>query len=228
MTLCTPIESSAYFKEDNGYAQSPNNPSTYYNFMNAMWGNSGVPFTYGGTGYGGTVSTKFLYDDLNNWSEISELNNPGDTKMILTNFPSFNEMLRPGQIGNINLAFIFARDSSNIASVEALFNVADSVQNFFNQTHSNACQEGFATVEDVQKLKELDISLYPNPAQSEFSIIANGVFSIEIYDLSGKLIAKQNNINVTDRIQAPLVNGIYMVRVLQNEQATTVLKLIKE
>ncbi|WP_449398828.1 T9SS type A sorting domain-containing protein [Chryseobacterium wanjuense] len=73
--------------------------------------------------------------------------------------------------------------------------------------------------DDVKTVKD-NISIYPNPAKNEFFINfpsnTLGKVSVEIYDMSGKLVSSENKISPdakkaisTDK----LINGTYMVKV---------------
>ncbi|WP_185117048.1 T9SS-dependent M36 family metallopeptidase [Chryseobacterium sp. T16E-39] len=75
-------------------------------------------------------------------------------------------------------------------------------------------------VDDVKSVKNNTISIYPNPAKNEFYINfpsnTIGKVSVEIYDMSGKLISSEDKISPdakkaisTDR----MINGAYMVKV---------------
>jgi hypothetical protein len=74
--------------------------------------------------------------------------------------------------------------------------------------------------DEVKSVKNNTISIYPNPAKNEFYINfpsnTMGKFSVEIYDMSGKLISSEDKISPeakkaisTDR----MINGTYMVKV---------------
>lgn len=73
---------------------------------------------------------------------------------------------------------------------------------------------------EVKSVKNTTISIYPNPAKNEFYINfpsnTMGKVSVEIYDMSGKLISSEDKISPdakkaisTDR----MINGTYMVKV---------------
>lgn len=93
-------------------------------------------------------------------------------------------------------------------------NINDQIEDF---TIPNDC-----TTLSTNEMKAVEntISIYPNPAKDEFYINFSGNImgkvSIEIYDMSGKLISSEDKISPdakkvisTDR----LVNGIYIVKV---------------
>ena len=227
MTLCQPIESSCYFNDNSSFAQMPNIGPEFYGYMDAKWGNSGSAFTYGGNGYGGTNPTQFLYDDFTNWSEISEGNPPGDRRMLLTTSPGLADgSIRPGFQGNIDLAFIYARDTTYTASVDSLFVVADSVQTFFDNRITGTCQSGYLTLPE-QQTEDVNVQVYPNPTHSKFMIEAPGVFDMEIYDISGKLISKANGVLPNQSIEAPEQTGIYLVKIILNNDSTSQKLIVK-
>ena len=227
MSLCQPIASSCYFDDNSTFAQMPNIGPEFYGYMDAKWGNSGIGYTHGGNGSGGTIPTNFLYDDIDNWSEINQGHLPGDRRMLLTTNPSpFSNTLAPGFQGNIDLAFIFARDTSHIASAHKLFEVADSVQDFFNQHFATECTSEFLSI-DATKPEVETIQLYPNPTNDQFKVESNDVFDATIYDISGKLVSKLTNINPDQPIVAPKETGIYLVKITVNGASQT-LKLIVE
>jgi hypothetical protein len=229
MTLCSPMISANYFNSSNIHTQIPNTPAGYLGFLNGQWGSSGLGFTQGGNGFGGTVPTNYIYNDLDLWSELTEGNFATDRKMLMTVDPIQNQSqtLSPGYQGNIDLAFVYARDSTHVASVEALFSVADSVQDFFNTTFVNPCEDGFLEV-DNKPLKSFDISLFPNPTLTSYRIIGvEGEVNIEVYDITGKLVMSHFNINASQPLASPDKAGIYLVTIQQKGRSTTV-KLIVE
>lgn len=101
------------------------------------------------------------------------------------------------------------------ASAGSKTNINDQVQDF---TIPAECP--LLATEDVKSVKSTTISIYPNPAKNEFYINfpsnTMGKFSIEIYDMSGKLISSEDKISPdakkaisTDK----MINGTYMVKV---------------
>jgi hypothetical protein len=75
---------------------------------------------------------------------------------------------------------------------------------------------------NVGELSEVDFTVYPNPTDREISISLRGVkgdFSMEIYDLTGKvLFAKELTDKNTQVITLPhLSEGIYMLKIEGNK-----------
>ncbi|MDD3859726.1 MAG: T9SS type A sorting domain-containing protein, partial [Bacteroidales bacterium] len=68
-----------------------------------------------------------------------------------------------------------------------------------------------------------EIKIFPNPTKGQFSIFAEDIVSIEIFNLQGKLIyrGKEKEIDLSS-----VPAGIYFIKVTTDKQTTT-RKLIK-
>ncbi|MFD1552950.1 T9SS type A sorting domain-containing protein [Putridiphycobacter roseus] len=205
--------------------QTPNLATEYWGYMNGEWGNSGLPFTDGGNGYNGTIPTNYMYDDINNWSEINEGQTPGDRQMFLA---SDQGTFVPGGVKEYDYAFIYARLGDHLQNVDSLFSIADKVQSFYDG-QSSTCPHIFDPTLGTDKVDDQinNISLYPNPAQDQFKIAIEGAFDVEIYSIAGQLIYQANSVQPQQNIATPNHSGIYFVKVRQNGQTTT-LKMIIE
>ncbi len=100
------------------------------------------------------------------------------------------------------------------ASAGSKTNINDQVQDFTVPT------ECVLETDEVKSVKANTISIYPNPAKNEFFIDfpsnTLGKVSVEIYDMSGKLVSSEDKISPeakksisTDR----LTSGTYIVKV---------------
>ncbi|MCE3075961.1 T9SS-dependent M36 family metallopeptidase [Chryseobacterium gwangjuense] len=100
------------------------------------------------------------------------------------------------------------------ASAGSKTNINDQVQDF------TVPAECVLATDEVKSVKSNTISIYPNPAKNEFFINfpsnTLGKVSVEIYDMSGKLVSTEDKISPeakksisTDK----LINGTYMVKV---------------
>ena len=69
------------------------------------------------------------------------------------------------------------------------------------------------------------VMLTPNPADSYFTVIGADVNTVKVYNLAGGLAAKANKATVD---VADLATGVYLVEVVDNNGARTVLRLIKK
>ncbi|WP_246008621.1 T9SS-dependent M36 family metallopeptidase [Chryseobacterium lactis] len=111
---------------------------------------------------------------------------------------------------------VFAKRGLGVnASPGSKTNINDQVQDFTVPAECNT----LATSE-VKSVKENKISIYPNPAKDEFFISfptnTLGKVSVELYDMSGKLVSSEDKIS-PDAKKAistnALVNGTYLVKV---------------
>jgi hypothetical protein len=63
------------------------------------------------------------------------------------------------------------------------------------------------------------VSVYPNPASSQFTVSADGanlnLKSVELADITGRLIWKKDNLTGSNStfLRGSLSNGIYIVRI---------------
>jgi extracellular elastinolytic metalloproteinase len=98
---------------------------------------------------------------------------------------------------------------------------AGSMTNINDQTESFTLPEGCSALstEEVKAAKN-KISIYPNPAKDEFYInfpsSMMGKVSLEIYDMSGKLVSSEDKISPEAKKAVStnnLINGTYMVKV---------------
>lgn len=110
---------------------------------------------------------------------------------------------------------VFARRGLGVnASAGAKNNINDQVQDF---SVPEAC---LLATNDVKADKNNNISIYPNPAKDEFYIKfpsnTLGKVSVELYDMSGKLVSSEDKISPDSKkaiSTSNLVNGTYMVKI---------------
>ncbi|MCD0456530.1 T9SS-dependent M36 family metallopeptidase [Chryseobacterium sp. LC2016-27] len=101
---------------------------------------------------------------------------------------------------------------TNTAAVNAALN--DQVQNF------DVPADCLLSTSETGAVKNVGISIYPNPAKNEFYINfpsnTLGKVDVEIYDMSGKLISTENKISPESKkaiSTSRLINGTYLVKV---------------
>lgn len=71
-----------------------------------------------------------------------------------------------------------------------------------------------------------NISIFPNPSKGIFNVVAKGTYTLEIFDVLGKMLDQQT-INGTTQINTRLSPGTYFLR-FTNEDGTLVKKLLME
>ena len=81
-------------------------------------------------------------------------------------------------------------------------------------------------VEEVEDVIENTIGFYPNPTQSIVNVenVEDGS-SIQVYNSIGKLVINQTNVNTIDLSTYP--NGLYLMRVITNNQIVSTQKIVK-
>lgn len=110
---------------------------------------------------------------------------------------------------------VFAkRGLGKTASAGAKNNITDQVEKF------DVPEECLLATNEVKSVKEDKISIYPNPASNEFYINfpgnTLGKVSVELYDMSGKLVSSEDKISPDAKkaiSTSRLIDGTYIVKV---------------
>ena len=215
----------------------PTNGQEYYNYMTGYW-KDGTPFTCGGTGYGGSIPTSYVYtaDTYTNgacgatpWYESGT---PGDRRMILSSGPF---TLNAGQMQEVEYAFVTSFDSSITGGMAALPKLKSDIQKinmFYNQVNKPNCLMALTTG-ITQIPKQINFALFPNPAKSLITVSSTIIGAVkvnyEIVDVLGKVVMQSENTG-SDKFSisiSDLNSGIYFLR-LQVNNSVVVKKFVKE
>ena len=83
-----------------------------------------------------------------------------------------------------------------------------------------------------QNSPDFEVSVYPNPFENDFNILYNGegLMSVSIYDVAGKLIYNKDHLFTTPQKTISvdgISSGVYLVR-LQTNKLNYFTKLIKQ
>ncbi|WP_449399608.1 M36 family metallopeptidase [Chryseobacterium wanjuense] len=124
------------------------------------------------------------------------------------------ELATTGGVDKCMIWRTFAKRGLGVnASAGSKTNINDQVQDF------TVPAECVLATDEVKTVKN-NISIYPNPAKNEFYINfpsnTLGKVSVEIYDMSGKLVSSEDKISQMLKkqfLQNKLINGTYMVKV---------------
>ena len=208
------ISGFAYFNNANPISADPSSDISYYNYLNNKW-LDGSEFTFGGNGYGGSQSTKFIFPgdvlDTTQWSEVSANNAPGDRRGIsVFDKGDFNA----NSSFCFDLAFVYGRNAvSNFENVNVLKQNADIIQNYYN-TNSLDCNNWNAV--GIKNNKSNNTTLvYPNPSNTTINVDNKDqkIIDYKIIDLYGKIV-KQDVVNNSKFIVSvsSLPTGIYVLR----------------
>lgn len=82
----------------------------------------------------------------------------------------------------------------------------------------------------IVAINESDIKAFisPNPTKGMLNIVADGIYNINVVDVTGKIVASQSMNSTSTTIDINnLANGVYFIR-LNNEQASKVVKVVKQ
>lgn len=209
----------------------PSSAMQYYQYMTGYWRDTS-PFTCGGNGYGGSISTPFVYPGTTysnspcgstNWSETSV---SGDRRYMISVGP-FD--FKSKSIKEIEFAHCTSFDYVSNNPVAKLKTDMQMIKNFSNVFDPSNC-----TVISVTELDEHGkFNLFPNPAKDQLIISFDQEKQTAIYvsvvDVLGKEVllkesngAEQITLNVSE-----LKQGIYFVKVTSDDK-TTLRKFIKQ
>jgi hypothetical protein len=218
-------------------SRDPLNKYHYFNYLSGQWRDS-TNLTCGGTGYGGTIPTKFVYPGNNplgnpcgNWTESTAGNPPGDRRYIVS---SGQFELYAQQSIEIEYAYVWSTDSFatsnvNLASMNKLISDTRKVRSFYKSGGTSCVGKAIGINE-----KEVNesISIYPNPANSVLNIRSEnylGKSTVLITDILGKTIieTKNNDLYNTSINIEQLNSGVYLLQ-LRSEKGLIVKKFIKQ
>jgi hypothetical protein len=232
MTACS-------YQINYGYGLPMSNPSyetDYYNILQGKWKN-GDPITYGGTGYNpaSTEITTFAFsgDPVTGtgWTELtpygpgSEPNELSDRYAIMSTGPY---TLPAGKSLCFDIALPFARDyeGDHISSVALLKQRALAIQQFYNSQHfENNCAIAIGIKENTVYNDKLLI--YPNPSNGKFTITCEKIMeSVVLYDMLGKKVFESAPKVQTTQIDTRLPQGLYVYRVVLQDNSIRTGKIV--
>ncbi len=110
----------------------------------------------------------------------------------------------------------------------------DEQNNVTEENYTSENSPGKFTVTDIDNInttKNSNILIYPTPATNKITVIAeknnNLQYSIEIYDVFGKLV-KQTNTSQTTIEVSEYKTGIYFIKIISNNKTIYTTKFIKQ
>lgn len=216
---------SAFGYFTNGAPQAEADPSDctgLRNYLQGKW-NDGTAFTEGGTGYGGSTATKFLFpgnpSDTNTWSEMNSPLAPGDRRMYGAIGPL---QIADGVSVVLDMAFFLSYDSTatNLSIVDTLKRDADLIQSYFNQGIV-ACRNGQIGL-GIGENETVQAQLFPNPSNGTFSVrCEKNIEQLQLTDLTGRLLFESKPMTKSITLHEPnLPKGVYLVHVFTAEGGT--------
>ena len=234
--LNQPMSVFGYFSGEGASSAALSDPVSapqYANYLQGKWADSSS-FEYRKNGYNtgeGITTYMFTGDptDTTRWSEPSSDDQPGDRRMYSA---THNATLNAGEVKHFDYAFFGSYDttltSTFLRIVDTLKHDGDILQTFY-QTNIVTCQSQFTTaIQDVSP-DLLSVSIYPNPATDQVSIIAGDyIKSLELMDIRGRILSTQAIGAKTFTLPvAGLARGVYLVNV-QCTDGNVVKKIVVE
>lgn len=248
-----------YNNTGNPLNGNPTGFISYFNLINNKWEN-GTAMTYGSLGLtaGGQIC-KYLYPgntdpygyglggSCNNpvalpgsygttgWTE-AQANNPPSDRRFMTNVGKFT--MQPGGRYDLDYALVLSQDSANCDSNNTCIipkGTQDNirVKRWFNNNSAPSCLNLSTVGIKKNATPELNLNLYPNPANTNVYVEFNETQShvtIEVYDMLGNLISGYNYNQLDKYATIPvstLQSGVYMVKI-QSAQGAAYKKFVKE
>ncbi|MGB0839950.1 MAG: hypothetical protein ACPGXL_07410, partial [Chitinophagales bacterium] len=100
-----------YYNNDFSVTGNPENASHIYQYLSGFW-KDGLPFTFGGTGRGGSDATPYMFPDGPDqpapaWSECAAGNTPADRRFLQSSGPF---RLDPGAVNSITVGVVWIRE----------------------------------------------------------------------------------------------------------------------
>ncbi len=216
--------------------------SELYNYLRSIW-DDGTHLQYWGNGYGGSGPLcNYMYpgnSDTCNWgtmgvpvahppywTEANAGNLPYD-RIGLGSAGSFTFL--PGQVEEVDLAFVFGRDYSAtgaMAAIPVMDQRIDSIRSYFNKDIT-PCGEHLSGINKAPQ-QSTAFNIYPNPASDYIIVETPQKSGIEIYNLQGQLV-KQAQTNAGRQYVdiSGLAEGLYFIR-LQSEKKVEAKKFVKK
>lgn len=242
-----------FLREGSNSMTAPQGPADFMNYLHGRW-KDGTPLRYGGTGYGGTLDTRFAFPDGTDplgvgndgspqpaWSEASAGNAPGDRLGLSSMGPI---TLEPGMHQDLFLAMVYARASVGgpSASVQALQQRVDSVENFlYNNSYwgivdfansfdvSPICMTNYSV--EVAEHEVVSLQFFPNPASDRVVLQAPRALhggTLLLRDATGRIVATQRLIEGNNTLDiAAIARGVYNCEV-RTSKGRYAAKLVKE
>lgn len=207
--LSDSVHSIGIFSNNATYPYSdPVTADDYYNLMHRKY-LDGSPWLDGNG-----LPTKFQYSgDPNNpgeWTEIGVPNVPGDRRGIIS---IEKGQLNPFEQYSITYALVYARSSSNLASVTQLYQTVDEVQNFYD----NMADECYGSNLGINEQTKGSIIVAPNPSKGVFTIelpIDLDAPTVSLIDMHGRTMLSEkypteDNLKFVTNVSP----GVYIVEI---------------
>ncbi len=226
-----PMSSFIHFNSfTNPFNGTPHLAHHFYSYLSGKWLDS-QDIVLGGNGRpdqnpGAPVHPyMFDIDAPQDWTECAAGNSPGDRRFVMSAGAFTLDYNTPVEVSLVSYS-VFPNNLSVNFSCDSLGDVlaaADTLQQFYldHPLPDTTTNDTTVGIFDNQ-LESFSFTVFPNPSNGTFSIHheANDLVSVEIFDLSGRIISSEQNISSNQRLSIHEA-GVYIIRVSHGDQQST-------
>lgn len=122
---------------------------------------------------------------------------------------------------------LFTAAQMNEAGIEGTFEMCYTVRIVGAATdpdasNNTACVTINRGTVGIENIAEGEISVYPNPANSEINVANAEGSQVSVYDMSGRMVANVKSASANEVIDATsFAQGMYIVRIVDGQNVTT-------
>jgi hypothetical protein len=208
-----------YYNNDTSNNGDPVTPLQRYRYMTGKFkdgNNRPANYAFDGNPVEGTGA-----------NEVTLGNTGGDRRGLGIIGPV---LLEAGESFCFDVAYVYARGTSNLNSITALKSRVDQIRSFY-QNQNAGCENYFTAVSENEL--QLDAQFYPVPFDSELKIrleVSNSPTQYALVDLQGRIIqegvidAGESEISLST---VTIPSGVYVARLIQGEKIA-IRKLLKK
>lgn len=147
---------------------------------------------------------------------------PGDKRLFMA---SDSMEFAPGEVKCFDYALILSADGGAFENRDALSAMTDDVTEFFDGMPGVYCD--FTVGQEELKQENIQVEIYPNPSNGQFTIYSPQNYTLSIYSMDGRLAHVQNEVAGTSTFDLSLVPGTYLVT-LDSPESRITKKLVIE
>lgn len=221
-----------YLSGSGAVNSDPQNAIHYYNYMrgkllngqNLTFGETSVQLNYVLPGLSDPLYLGSDGVEVDEWSEESSGNAPGDRKGICSMGPF---TLFPGAVHYIDAAYVFARDSDDNTAENVRLTLDDyivSTRLFFNDSLIQ-CYDYNLALDVVSEQIQQTISVFPNPASESLTIrasLGDNPFDVQIFNSLGMLVRAERIVATSHRIELDnFSSGLYTMKIHSDKKSYT-------
>ena len=183
---------------------------------------------------GGSLSNGFLYSWVNDCSIINASYEMCEPVQNLTNNTEADANVNISWEAPANgeaIAYEVYRDSRYMATTEELSFTDETVigRSIYTYSVRPVYEECFGTFENIEvthslgvceELFNVNVSIYPNPSNSDFNIVCENMTRVKVYNVMGAIISDEQ-VSGSKYVVSGLESGIYFINIETNDGNVT-------